>query len=285
MFLADNSERPTLRLEHFEIIRTRMHEFCGINLTGKEVLVNARLGDRLAQFGFGSFQDYCEHIQQNPSGTVFLESVDLLTTNHTSFFREDQHFDLLRSVILPEIQERSPAIWSAACSSGEEPYSIAITLLECLGEAVAGQARILATDLSARVLKKARRALYPLEAAEKIPEPLRRRCLLRGMKQFKGHCLIRPELRAMIDFRQFNLLDDCSSFGPFDVIFCRNVMIYFNAETQAEVVRRLVSRLKPGGYLLVGHAESLQSSGEALQAIAPAAYRKRANLGTRKRTP
>ena len=285
MFLSDHSERPTLRPEHFEIIRTRMYEFCGINLTGKEVLVNARLGDRLAQFGFGSFHDYCEHIQQNPSGTVFLESVDLLTTNHTSFFREDQHFDLLRSVILPEIQERSPAIWSAACSSGEEPYSIAITLLECLGEAVAGQGRILATDLSARVLKKARRALYPLEAAEKIPEPLRRRCLLRGMKQFKGQCLIRPELRAMIDFRQFNLLDDCSSFGPFDVIFCRNVMIYFNAETQAEVVRRLVSRLKPGGYLLVGHAESLQSSGEALQAIAPAAYRKRANLVTRKRTP
>ena len=277
------TERPTLQPREFELIRTTIYQFCGFNMTGKQVLVEARLGDRLARFGLTSFRDYCHHIQQNPNGSVFLESVDLLTTNHTSFFREDQHFALLRS-ILPEMKERSPTIWSAACSSGEEPYSIALTLLDCLEATVASQCRILATDLSARVLEKARKGLYSLDSAEKIPETLRHRFFLKGTKKFEGKCIVRPEVRAMVDFRQFNLLEDCSVFGPFDVIFCRNVMIYFDSKTQADLVQRLASRLKPGGYLLVGHAESLQNPGPDLQAIAPATYRKHSNSTARRRT-
>ena len=275
-------ERHSLHPREFELIRATMYQFCGINLTGKQVLVEARLGDRLAKFGLKSFREYCQHIQQDPKGPVFLASVDLLTTNHTSFFREDQHFALLRS-LLPQMEEGQPSIWSAACSSGEEPYSIALTLLDCLEAERARQCRILATDLSTRVLDKARKGLYSLDSAEKIPETLRHRFFLKGTKKYEGKCMVRPEVRAMVDFRQFNLLEDCSMFGPFDVIFCRNVMIYFDSKTQADVVQRLASRLRPGGYLLVGHAESLQNPGPDLQSVAPATYRKQSVSATRRR--
>ena len=264
----------TMETRHFEQIRRMVYDFCGVDLHGKQVLVGTRLGKKVRDLGFSSFESYCEQIRQNPSGELFTSMINVLTTNHTSFFREQQHFDLLRNVVLPELPKESPiSIWSAACSSGEEPYSIAFTLVAALGEAAFSRTSILATDVSTRVLQQAQRGLYPVSRLGSLTAGLMRQCLLKGVGEYAGHCLVKREVRALIRFEHSNLLDDCSAFGPFEVIFCRNVMIYFDRQTQEAVVNRLASRLSPGGYLLIGHAESLNGVKHELQYIAPATYR------------
>ncbi len=264
----------TMEVRHFEQIRKMVYDFCGVDLHGKEVLVGTRLGKKVRDLGFSSFESYCEQVRQNPTGDLFTSMIDALTTNHTSFFREQQHFDLLRDVVLPELPMDSDIrIWSAACSSGEEPYTAIFTLIEALGEAAFSRTSILATDISTRVLEQARRGLYPISRLGGLPPGLMRRCLLKGVGQYADQCLVKRELRELIRFQQFNLLDDCSSFGPFQVIFCRNVMIYFDRQTQEAVVNKLASRLCPGGYLLIGHSESLNGVKHPLQYVAPATYR------------
>ncbi len=268
----------TMETRHFEQIRLMVYDFCGVDLQGKEVLVGTRLGKKVRDLGFSSFESYCQQVGQNPAGELFTSMIDALTTNHTSFFREQQHFDLLRNVVLPELPNDSQiSIWSAACSSGEEPYTIAFSLLDALGEAAFSRTSILATDISTRALQQAQRGLYPISRLGSLPAGLMRRCLLKGVGEYANHCLVKRELRALIRFARFNLLDDCSSLGPFQVIFCRNVMIYFDRQTQEAVVNKLASRLCPGGYLLIGHSESLNGVKHALQYIAPATYR---NAGT-----
>ncbi len=264
----------TMGTHHFEQIRQMVYDFCGVDLQGKQVLVGTRLGKKVRDSGLSSFESYCEQVRQDPAGELFTSMIDALTTNHTSFFREQQHFDLLRNVVLPELPKDSNiSIWSAACSSGEEPYTIAFSLVDALGEAAFSRTSILATDISTRVLQQAQRGLYPVSRLGTLPAGLMRRCLLKGVGEYADHCLVKRELRALIRFAHFNLLDDCSSLGPFQVIFCRNVMIYFDRQTQEAVVNRLASRLAPGGYLLIGHSESLNGVKHALQYIAPATYR------------
>ncbi len=279
-----------LQPHDFEQIRRLVYDFCGVDLTGKQVLVGTRLGGKLRELGLPSFEKYFDYLQRDASGQAFTTMIDALTTNHTSFFRERQHFDFLRQTILPALPAREPlTIWSAACSSGEEPYTIAFSLIEELSDAAFSRIGILATDISTRVLDRARRGLYPAAGLEGLSLTTRRLCLLKGTGDYAGSCLVKPEVRALIDFRRYNLLEDCSSFGPFQVIFCRNVMIYFDLETQQAVVDRLVSRLVPGGYLLIGHSESLNGIRHSLQYIAPATYRKHDSAaqtgwtGTRKR--
>jgi chemotaxis protein methyltransferase CheR len=264
-----------MRPAEFEQIRSMIYKFCGVDLTGKQVLVGTRLGKRVRDLGFPSFGKYCEHLKNDPSGHIFATTVDLLTTNHTSFFREQKHFDLLRNVIVPELPQKSSlSIWSAACSTGEEPYTIAFSLMEALGEAAWSRVSILATDISSRVLAHAQRGLYPIVNVQGLPPGVLRSCLLKGTGQYADQCMVRREIRSLIDFRRFNLLDDCSKFGPFQVIFCRNVMIYFDQKTQQQVVNNLASRLAPGGYLLIGHSESLNGVEHTLQYVAPATYRR-----------
>jgi chemotaxis protein methyltransferase CheR len=201
--------------------------------------------------------------------------IDALTTNHTSFFRESRHFEFLRDVVTPGLPDNGPlAIWSAACSSGEEPYSIAFSLIETLGERAFSRVSITATDISTRVLDKARKGVYPLSSLNNMSYEMRRECLMKGVGRFASHCMVKPAVRELIDFRQLNLLEDCSAVGPFQVIFCRNVMIYFDQQTQQSVVDHLVSRLVPGGYLFIGHAESLNGIRHSLQYICSATYRK-----------
>lgn len=269
-----------MQASHFEQIRQMVYEFCGVDLRGKQVLVGTRLSKKVRDSGFSSFDMYCEQVRKDPNGPLFSTMIDALTTNHTSFFREEQHFEFLRNVILPELSKPSRiSIWSAACSSGEEPYTIAFSLFEALGVQALSGVSILASDVSLRVLEYARRGMYPASRLQSIPAPVLHGCLLKGFGQYEDFCLVKPEIRSRIEFRQINLLEDCSALGPFDVIFCRNVMIYFDQETQQRVVNKLASRLVPGGYLLIGHSESLNGIEHPLHYVRPATYRKAVSGG------
>lgn len=273
-----------LQVSEFNRVRKLVHSFCGVDLTGKQVLVDSRLRRKVQELGFPSLDAYLAQVQGDQRSALFSGFIDLLTTNHTSFFREVQHFDLLKGRILPDLPAGTRIrIWSAACSSGEEPYTIAFTLFESLGEAAFKRSEILATDISTRVLEKAKRGLYPLDALSAVSSPVRRRCLLKGTGAYDGQCLMKREVRDLITFRHFNLLEDCSPFGHFDVIFCRNVMIYFDGETQEQLVNRLAARLHPGGYLLIGHSESLKGLQQPLQYVSPATYRKAQTVASTER--
>ncbi len=264
-----------MRPREFERIRQMAYQFCGVDLRGKEVLVSSRLGKKLRQTNLPSFNVYCDQVEQDKSGLLFTEMIDALTTNHTSFFRESRHFEFLQQTILPSLPKDAPiTIWSAACSSGEEPYTIAFTVIETLGEQAYSRLAITATDISTRVLEKARIGLYPVASLGALSPAMRRDCLMKGVGNYAGQCLIKPEVRKLIAFQQLNLLRDCASVGPFQVIFCRNVMIYFDQPTQQTCVDHLVSRLVPGGYLLIGHAESLKGIEHPLEFVCTATYRK-----------
>ena len=246
-----------------------------MDLSGKQVLVDSRLRAKSQQGGFASLSAYLGEVTKNPGSDQFSELIDALTTNHTSFFRESQHFDLLCNVIVPGLPVQEPVrIWSAACSSGEEQYTILFSLYERFGEEVLTRAKVFATDISTRVLARAQTGLYPAESSAKVPLSARRRCLLKGTGSYADRCLVKPDIRKLVTFQPFNLLEPCACFGRFHVIFCRNVMIYFDHATQEALVNRLAAQLYPGGYLLIGHSESLGGLKQPLQFVAPATYRK-----------
>ena len=260
----------------FEQFRSLAYEKFGLDLRdGKETLVSGRLGKKIRELNFGSFQEYYQHVQEDRTGEALIALIDALTTNHTSFFRESAHFDFLRQTILPPLRKRDQiAIWSAACSTGEEPYTIAFCLLEEFGEAALAKTRILATDISTRVLATAKTGAYPADRFDGIPANRLRRYLLRGEQRFEGWYRVKPEVRAAVEFRRLNLMESLSHLGSFSAIFCRNVMIYFDKPTQQDLVNRLAGCLEPGGYLLTGHAESLNGVDHPLQYVLPAIYRK-----------
>jgi chemotaxis protein methyltransferase CheR len=279
----DTSCRP-LKAREFAKIRQLAYDTFGLDLrAGKETLVSARLGKQIRASGCRSFDEYYEQVVADSTGESLINLINALTTNHTSFFREPAHFDFLRNTFLPAHKNHgSIDIWSAACSSGEEPYSIAMSLLEGLGAVAPGKVRILATDISTRVLAKAEQGIYPTERFEGIPDPLLRKFWLRGEGGWAGHYRVRKEVRALIEFRRLNLLDSVPQIGRFSLIFCRNVMIYFDKPTQQRVVERLAMCLAPGGYLLTGHAESLSGIEHGLHYVQPAVYRKASADGREK---
>jgi chemotaxis protein methyltransferase CheR len=241
---------------------------------GKEALVAARLGKKLRKLGFSTFAEYHRHVLADSTGDALIELIDALTTNHTSFLRERAHFEFLTRAASEEFREVSTLrIWSAACSSGEEPYSIAMCLAEALQKSPARGFRILATDISTRVLEMARRGVYPAARFDDVPEQLRRAYLLRGHGESQGFYKVKPELAKRIDFERCNLIEPFQDRGLFHVIFCRNVMMYFDKATQQNIVQRLSGCLERGGYLFVGHSESLTGVEHALQYVRPAVYR------------
>lgn len=248
---------------------------------GKEGLIEARLGKKWKQRGLSSLSEYCAFIESDKTGQALTELIDALTTNHTSFFRESKHFDFLKSAVFPQWQgRREIPIWSAACSSGEEPYSLAITLLEELQGDGKG-ASILATDISTRVMAAAAKGLY---ANESFPSPLPAwlgKYLLRGKGSYEGWMQIKPEVRRLVRFGQVNLIQPLPRMQPFATIFCRNVMIYFDRPTQELVVKQLGACLEPGGYLFVGHSESLSGIEHGLEYVCPATYRRPGGRSTR----
>lgn len=263
----------------FRQIADLAYERFGLDLKrGKEALVAARLGKKLRKLGFGTFAEYHRHVLADSTGEALIELIDALTTNHTSFLRERAHFEFLARAVNEELREFSSLrIWSAACSSGEEPYSIAMCLAEALARPpvknVARQFRILATDISTRVLAAARRAVYPAGRFDDVPDLWRRAYLLRGRGESQGFYKIKPELAQQVEFARLNLIEPFPPREPFQVIFCRNVMMYFDKPTQQNIVQRLAQCLVRGGYLFVGHSESLTGVEHGLQYVRPAVYR------------
>jgi chemotaxis protein methyltransferase CheR len=263
--------------EEFERFRTLIYEESGITLDeGKQGLITSRLLKRLRALGFSSFSEYYEHVLRDPTREEFTRMLDLISTNKTDFFREPKHFDFLRDEILPTlVHEKAVRIWSAACSTGEEPYTIAMTLYDGVSNPAQWNFKILASDLSTRVLATAAAGVYDAERVRDVPMELVRRHFLRGHGASEGRLKIKPHLAAMVQFRRLNLMDERFPIkSPLDVIFCRNVMIYFDRSTQERLVNKFHRYVKPGGYLFIGHSESLQWVSHPFTAVAPTIYRK-----------
>ena len=264
----------TLQDKEFNQFRELIYRIAGISMSpAKKPLVTSRLAKRLKHYNLPSYGAYFQLITADDGKAELQVAIDLLTTNETHFFREPKHFDFLRQRIVPEQPRGRPLrIWSAACSSGEEPYSIAMLLDDVLG---AAPWDIVASDLSTRVLDKARTGLYPLERLPEIPKPYLSAYCLKGTGSQDGTLLIGQPLRERVRFFQHNLTETPPKLGEFDAIFLRNVMIYFDQDTKRQVVARLLPLLRPGGYFLVGHSETLNGLCDDLQPVQPAVYRKR----------
>lgn len=269
--------RPAAELlsqREFDQITELAYRTCGIDLkNGKQELVQSRLGKKIRQGKFESFKQYYDHVVADRTGEELIALLDALTTNFTSFLREAAHFDFLRKTIVPCLNGQI-RIWSAACSTGEEPYTIAFSLLEELGMPATSRIQILASDISTRVLASAERGAYLAERFKDVPRDWLSRYLLRGSDHLEGWFQVKPIIRRMIEFRRLNLMETFRPAQPFQVIFCRNVMIYFNKETQEQLVNRFASCLAPGGYLLIGHSESLTGLKHPYEYIKPAVYRR-----------
>lgn len=244
----------------FSRVQSLIYQRAGISLhDGKHAMVYSRLARRLRDTGYKSFRDYLQWLETD-DGPEWQEFVNALTTNLTSFFRESHHFEIL-SHYLSSQPSHDWRVWCSAASTGEEPYSIAMTALETLG----AQARfsLIASDIDSKVLASASQGVYRLEGLKGLDETRRQRFLLRGKGSNEGWARVKPELRRLIEFIRVNLIDDGWPFRePFDVVFCRNVMIYFDAPTQRQVLERIHRVLHPGGLLFVGHAENFSSSSD-----------------------
>ena len=267
------AEGDTLALSarDFEQIRVLAHGAFGLDLkTGKEDLVVARLRRLVRKGGFRSFHDYYQHVLADRSGTALAAMIDALATNHTAFLREPDHFTFLRDDVLPSLAHRgSLEIWCAACSTGEEVWTLAMFLNEsCPHQQIA----IVASDISNKALEAAQAARYPADRCQGIPP----HWLSRYFVSYSGLNAygVAPRIRGQVSFRRLNLVETFSWGRQFPVIFCRNVMIYFDRQTQEQVVARLTSMLEPGGYLFVGHAESFTRISHSLEYVRPAVYRK-----------
>jgi len=262
-----------LKEKEFAQFRDLIYRIAGISMSpAKKPLVTSRLAKRLKHHGLASFGEYFQMITAANGKAELQMAVDLLTTNETHFFREPKHFDFLRQRILPARKPGKPLrIWSAACSSGEEPYSIAMVADEVLGSA---PWEIVASDLSTRMLEKARTGLYPIERLPEIPRHYLSNYCLKGTGSQDGTLLIERKLRERIQFMHHNLTGTPPKLAEFDAIFLRNVMIYFDQNTKRQVVSHLLSLLRPGGYFLVGHSETLNGINETLRLVQPAVYLK-----------
>lgn len=267
----------------FQQLSTFIETHCGIKMpASKKIMMEARLRKRLRALGMTGFRDYCEYFFSSAGQReelIFL--VDAMTTNKTEFFREPQHFEHLVRASLPELVrnsgagiKRSLGVWSAGCSSGEEPYTLAMVLSEVAAGLPGFRFMILGTDISATMLDMARRAVYSEEKIAPIPLRLRQKYLLRSKDKGRSLIKIAPELRAHANFRRLNFMD--SDFGmreKMDIIFCRNVLIYFDRETQEQLINRFCQYLSPGGFLFLGHSETTNGLNVPLKQVIPTVYR------------
>ncbi len=268
---------PDLDETQFRRVVDLLYKHAGIALNdGKQALVAARLRKRMRACSLPEFGEYLDFVSAERSGDELRRMIDVLTTNKTSFFREEIHFQFLRETIVPELDQgrRSLRIWSAGCSTGQEAYTIVMVLRETLKQYAAWDFRLLATDLSDRVIDQARQGVYERKALGDVSEELLRRHFVPIKNSQYDEWQVKPELRTPVSFAHLNLMGDWPMSGPFDVIFCRNVMIYFDKPTQEKLINRFHDLLGPGGYLLIGHSESINGLDHAYQYIQPATYRK-----------
>ncbi len=270
---------PDLRLSasDYSAVSEFLHGQCGIRLRdGKEALVVSRLGHRVRALRLPSLSSYIAGVLRDEWPEELPHFIDVLTTNKTSFFREPAHFDFLVDEVFPRLARggRDIKMWSAACSSGEEPYTLAMVVREHLAAEAAARTRILATDISTRILESAMAGRYTKAQAAGVPPEMMRKYFT--AVQGGASVEVRPALREMISFGYLNLMERWPMKGPFEVIMCRNVMIYFDRATQERLVGRFTELLAPDGVLCVGHAESLTGIAHGLEQLQPAVYRKAA---------
>jgi chemotaxis protein methyltransferase CheR len=269
------TEKEFRRLSEF------VHTECGIKLpSSKKVMVEARLQKRLRILGMPGYRPYYEYLF-SPRGLEeeLVHLIDVITTNTTEFFREPRHFEVLTREVLPTWRtEYGPArafhLWSAGCSTGEEPYTLAIVLSEFAGQSAGFRFSILGTDISTRVLAMARNGVYPEDRVGKLTLEMKRHYLLRSKDRSKHLVRLAPEVRRLVEFRRLNFMEAFSFPEPMDTIFCRNVMIYFDRATQEQLLRKFCSQLRTGGFLFIGHSESLTGMDLPLRQHAPTVYRK-----------
>lgn len=274
---ADISQKDFTRLSEF------IYEQCGIKMPPvKKTMLAARLQKRLRGLGMNSFSDYCNYLF-SPEGRVqeMVQMIDLVTTNKTDFFREPDHFDYLMQRVVPSWVEkygdggRRLMVWSAGCSTGEEPYTLAMVLADFAESCPGFDFRILATDISTRVLEKAQQAIYDEERVAPVPQKLKQRYLLRSRDRQNGLVRVVPALRDKIRFRRLNFMDgDFGMREPLDIIFCRNVIIYFDRPTQEKLLNHFYLHMKPGAHIFMGHSETLNGLDVPLVMVHPTIYKK-----------
>ncbi|MFL6697758.1 MAG: CheR family methyltransferase [Vitreoscilla sp.] len=259
--------------QEFARFQAFIFEAAGITLAAtKKAMVSGRLEKRLRHYHLATFSEYLALVQGRSVPEERQVAVDLLTTNETYFFREQRHFELLSELAVAATRERRALrVWSAASSTGEEPYSIAMVLADKQPDL---PWEILASDISSKVLARARTGHYPDSRTDHLPPSYRHRFCLKGTGEHAGTLLVQRALRERVQFAQINLDRPLPPVGEFDLIFLRNVMIYFNAQTKRQVVARLLGQLAPGGHLVVGHSETLGDISDAVQAVRPSVYRK-----------
>lgn len=256
-----------------------IHRETGIHLAPhKRALLTGRLSRRLRTLGIGTFGQYYERVQSDPDEMV--QMVNAIATNETRFFREPHQFNFLRDTLLPRWRAQADAgtrprrvrAWSAACSTGQECYTLAMVLLGALPAGTGWEIEVFGTDISTRVLAQARGGLWPIEQAAEIPARYRKAFMLRGRRSQQGTMSAGPEIRSLVRFQQLNLHANAYPTGPWDLIFCRNVLIYFDAGSRTRVVQRLFSLLAPAGHLFLGHAEGLNGTAHGAQTVIPTVY-------------
>jgi chemotaxis protein methyltransferase CheR len=267
--------------EEFGWLAALVRQETGIALGDhKRELVCSRLGKRLRHHGYATFSQYREHLAtHDPDGLELLRMVNAITTNKTEFFRDERHFTILRAMLLQpqaggRVAPRSLRLWSAGCSSGEEPYSIALTVLDALGTAGAQDVRILASDINTEMLARVERGVYAADQAARVPAALREACFVSAGSDAPGTVEVAPQLRALVTVRRINLTGVWPIRAPLDAIFCRNVLIYFDRALQQRCVGRFVELLKPGGYLFLGGSESLLGLRPELENLGNCVYRR-----------
>ena len=267
----------------FALVQALIYRESGIHLSeAKRALLVRRLSGRLRELGLGSFSAYYRRVKDRGGARERTRMLDRITTNETHFFREPRQFEFLEHQLVPEWKRAAAAgerarrirVWSSACSTGEEPFSVAMVLLRHLPPGSGWSLEVLATDLSTRVLESARRAIWPIEKVREIPEVYLRSFMLRGKRSQLGWIKAAPRLRSVVSFQHLNLHDSSYSVaGPFDLILCRNVLIYFDSRSKSAVLDRLIGQLAPAGHLFMGHAESLAGMTHELRTEIPTVYR------------
>ncbi|MBS1243044.1 MAG: chemotaxis protein CheR [Nitrospirae bacterium] len=258
---------------------------CGIKMPpSKKIMLEARLQKRLRALNIPTFKEYFALIRGEDGHGELVHMLDAVTTNKTDFFREPVHFQYLAKTILPEVlsekegsklRDRPLFLWSAGCSTGEEPYTLAMVLSEFAYQHPALRFSIIATDISTKVLDRARDGIYDEDRIAAVPDALKQRYVLRSKDRGRNLVRIVPELRAAVQFKRLNLMEESFSFSdPLDIIFCRNVIIYFDRSTQERLISRFCRVLKPDGYLFLGHSESVHGFDLPLRRITSTVYRK-----------
>jgi chemotaxis protein methyltransferase CheR len=272
----------TIRDAEFLELRDRIYRSAGIFLSEtKKALVVGRLARRLRELGLASFEEYVRFLRDGADPQEATRLIEAICTHETHFFREPRQFEYLETRLVPEWERAAAAgsrprfvrVWSAGCATGEEPYSIAMSLLARLGHDRGWRVEVLATDLSTRVLEQAREGVWPVSKSTEMPAPYLRAYMMKGLRSEDGYMKAKPLLRSVVRFARHNLSDSADGLqGTFDAIFCRNVLIYFDAESRSRAIHRLISRLAPAGRLFLGHSESLNGITNRLCSVGPTVY-------------